>query len=63
MSDQTDRILSEIFRDEKLIKAHILYFKSLEKNIWQSEKSRQRNVDENKNSMIQQNNEIIISFN
>ena len=39
MSNQTNHILSEIFEDEKLTEAHTLYSESLEKNIWQSEKS------------------------
>ena len=63
MSDQTDRILSEISEDEELTEAHTPHFKSFEKNIRRSEKSRQRNVDENKDSTIQQNDEIIIFFN
>ena len=37
--------------------------KSFEKNIRRYEESRQRNIDENKDSTIQQNDEIIISFN
>ena len=53
MSDQTDRILNEIFENEKFIKAHTPYFKSFEKNIRQSEKLRQCNANENKDSTIQ----------
>ena len=60
MSDQTNRILNEICEDEKFIEVHTLYFESLKKNIRQSEKFRRCNVDENKDSTIQQNNEIII---
>ena len=63
MSDQTDRILSEIFEDEKLTEAHTLHSESFEENIRRSEKSRQRNVGEDKNTTIQQNDEVIISFN
>ena len=62
MSDQTNRILNEIFEDEKLIEVHTSYFESLEKNIRRSEKPRQRNADEDKNLTIQQNNEIITFF-
>ena len=62
MSDQTDRILNEISEDEKLIEAHTSHFENLEENIWRSEKSRQRNVDENKDTIIQQNDEVIISL-
>ena len=63
MSDQTDRILNKISEGEKFTEAHTSHSESLEKNIRQSEKSRQRNVDEDKDSTIQQNNEIITSFN
>ena len=63
MSDQTNRILNEIFEDEKLIKAHTPHSENLKKNIRQSKKSRQRNADENKNSTIQQNDKVITSFN
>ena len=52
MSDQTNRILDEVFEDEKLIEVHISRFENLEKNIRRSEKSRQSNVNENKNSTI-----------
>ena len=38
MSDQTSRILNEIFEDEKFIEVHTPHFKSLEENIRQSEK-------------------------
>ena len=47
------RILNEIFENEKLIEAHTSHSENLKKNIRRSEKSRQRNVGENKNSMIQ----------
>ena len=60
MSDQTNHILNEIFEDEKLIKAYILHFKNFEKNIRRNEKLRQRNVEKNKSSIIQQNDEVII---
>ena len=63
MSDQTNRILNEISEGEKFIEAHTPHFENLEKNIRRSEKSRQRNVDENKNSIIQQNDEVTISLN
>ena len=63
MSDQTGRILNEVFEGEKLIEAHTPHSESLEENIRRSEKSRQRNADENKDSTIQQNDEIIIFFN
>ena len=52
MSDQTDYILNKTFEDEKFTIAHTPYFKSFKKNIRRNEKSYQRNVDENKNSMI-----------
>ena len=63
MSDQTSRILNEISEGEELIETHTPYSESFEENIRRSEKSRQRNVNENKGSTIQQNDEIIISFN
>ena len=63
MSDQTDRILNEISEGEEFTEAHTPHFESLEKNIRRSEESRQRNVDENKNSIIQQNDEVTISLN
>ena len=62
MSDQTDCILNEISEDEKFIEAHISYSESLEENIRQSEKFRQYNAGENKDSIIQQNDKIIISL-
>ena len=52
MSDQTNRILNEIFEDERFIEVHTLYSKSFEEWIQQNEKSRQRDVDKNKNSTI-----------
>ena len=52
MLDQTNRILNEIFKDKKFIEAHTLHSKSLKENIRRSEKSRQRNADENKDSTI-----------
>ena len=63
MSDQISRILNEISEDEKLIEAHTSHSENFKENIRRSGKSRQRNVDENKDSTIQQNDEIIISFN
>ena len=53
MSDQIDRILNEIFENEKFIEAHTSHSKNFKENIRRSEKLRQRNVDENKNSIIQ----------
>ena len=52
MSDQTNHILNEIFEEKELIKAHTSHFESLKKNIRRNEKFRQRNVDENKDSII-----------
>ena len=63
MSDQTNRILNEIFEGEKFIEVHTSYSESLEENIRRSEKSRQRNADEDRDSIIQQNDEVIISLN
>ena len=63
MSDQTSRILNEIFEDEKFIEAHTPHFESLEENIRRSEKSRQHNAGENRGSTIQQNDEVIIFLN
>ena len=63
MSDQTNRILNEVSEDEELIKAHTPHSESFEKNIRRNEKSRQRNVGEDKDSTIQQNDEIIIFLN
>ena len=63
MSDQTNRILDEISEGEKFIKVYTSHSKSLEENIRRSEKSRQHNADEDRNSTIQQNDYIIISFN
>ena len=62
MLNQTSCILNEVSEDEKLIETHTPHFESLKKNIRRSEKSHQRNVNENKDSTIQQNNEIIISL-
>ena len=63
MSDQINYILNGISKGEKLIKAHTLHSESLKKNIRRSEEFRQRNVDENKNSTIQQNDKILVFFN
>ena len=63
MSHQTSRILNEVFEGEELIEAHTSHSENFEKNIRRSEKSRQRNVGENRDSIIQQNDEVIISFN
>ena len=52
MSNQTSCNLNKIFKHEEFTKAHILHFKSFEKNIQRSEKLRQRNADGNKNSTI-----------
>ena len=61
MLNQTNCILNEISEDEKFTEVHILHSESFKK-IQQNEKSCQRNVNENKNSTIQQNNKIITSF-
>ena len=63
MSDQTNRILNEISEGEELIEVHTPHFKNLEKNIRRNEKFCQRNAGENKDSTIQQNDEIITFFN
>ena len=59
MSDQTSRILNEVSEDEEFTEVHTPHSESFEKNIQRSEKSRQRNADEDKDSTIQQNDEII----
>ena len=53
MSDQTGRILNEISEGEELIETYTPHSESFEENIRRSEKSRQRNVGENKDSTIQ----------
>ena len=53
MSKQTSCILIEISESKKFIEAYTSHSKSLEENIRRSEKLRQRNADENKNSIIQ----------
>ena len=63
MSDQTNRILDEISEDEKFIEVYTPHSESLEENIRRNKKFRQRNADENKDSTIQQNDEIITLFN
>ena len=63
MSDQTGRILDEISEDEKLTEAHTPHSESLEENIRRSEKSCQRNADEDKDSTIQQNDEVTTFLN
>ena len=63
MSDQTGRILKEVLEGEKLIEVHTSHSKSFKNNIRGNEKSRQRNADGNKDSTIQQNDEVIILFN
>ena len=63
MSDQTDRILGEISEGEKLTEVHTSHSESLKKNIRRSEKFRQRNAGEDRDSIIQQNDEVIIFFN
>ena len=60
MSDQTDRILDEVSEGEELIEVHTSHSESFEENIRRSEKSRQRNADEDRDSTIQQNDEVII---
>ena len=62
MSDQTGRILDEIPEGEKLTEAHTPHSKSLEENIRRSEESRQRNAGEDRDSTIQQNDEVITSL-
>ena len=63
MSDQTNCILDKISENEKFTEAHILHVKNFEKNIRRSEEFCQRDVDENKNSTIQQNNKVIVFLN
>ena len=63
MSDQTGRILNEVFEGEKLIEAHTPHSESLEENIRRSEKFRQRNAGEDRGSIIQQNDEVTTSLN
>ena len=63
MSDQTDRILNEVSEDEKFIEVHTPHSESLKENIRRSEKFRQRNADEDRDSTIQQNDEITTSLN
>ena len=60
MSDQTNYILNKIFKDEKFIEVYTSYSESLEKDIRRNEKSCQRDVNEHKDSIIQQKNKIII---
>ena len=60
MSDQTTCILNKVSESEEFIEVHTLHSESFEKNIRRSKKFRQHDVDENKNSTIQQNNKIII---
>ena len=62
MSDQTNHILDEIFEGEKFTEAHTSHSESFKKNIRRSEEFRQRNADENRDSTIQQNDEIITSL-
>ena len=56
-------ISNEISEDEKLFEVHTSYSESLEKNIRQNKKLCQCDVDENKNSIIQQNDKVITLFN
>ena len=63
MSDQTSRILNEIFENEELIEVYTPHSESLKENIRRNEKSRQRDVDENKDSTTQQNDKVITFFN
>ena len=53
MSNQTSRILNEISESEKFTEVHTSHSESLKKNIRRSEKLRQRDVDDNKNSTTQ----------
>ena len=53
MSNQTSHILNKIFKDKKFLETHTLHSKNFKENIRRSEKLRQRNADENKNSIIQ----------
>ena len=62
MSDQTDRILNEVSEGEKLTEAHTSHFENFKENIRRSEKFRQRNAGEDRDSTIQQNDKIIIFF-
>ena len=52
MSNQTSRILDEVSEGEKLTEAHTPHSENLEENIRRSEKFRQRNADEDKDSTI-----------
>ena len=52
MSDQINSILNEISEDEKFIEIRTPYSENFEKNIRRSEKFRQRNVDEDRSSII-----------
>ena len=63
MLNQINRILSEISEDEKLTEVHTPHSENFKKNIRRSEKFRQRNVGENKDSIIQQNDEVTIFLN
>ena len=60
MSDQTNRILNEVSESEEFTEVYTPHSENLKENIGRSEKSRQRNVDEDRSLTIQQNDEIII---
>ena len=62
MSNQTSRILDEVFEGEKFIEAYTSHSESLKENIRRSEEFCQHNADENRSSTIQQNDEVIIFF-
>ena len=63
MSDQTNRILDKISEGEKLTEVHTLHSESFKEKIRRNKKFCQRNVGEDKDSTIQQNDEVIIFFN
>ena len=52
MSDQTGRILGEVFESEKFTEAHTPHSENLKKNIRRSEEPRQRYAGEDKSSTI-----------
>ena len=62
MSDQMSRILNKAFENEKFIEAHTPHSENLEENIRRSKKLHQCNADENRDSTIQQNDEVTSSF-
>ena len=62
MSNQMSCILNEVFENEKFIEVHTSHSESFKENIRRREKPRQHNVNENKDSTIQQNDEVITFF-